>query len=237
MLNICFVLLLQAGLPERVTTVSQVSNEMSYLSILMKGGWIMAPLLFLSLVSIYVIIERWVEISKAGKKDQSWFPQASGLISEGKIETALNFCAKSANPSARVIAAGLRDIDDDVENIQESMQVEARQQIAGLEHQMNYLGIISSIAPMLGFLGTIFGVIKIFYNISVTNNLDIATISDGLYQKMICSGAGLLIGIIAYSAYYLLNGKIDKIVARMDSESNDMFRYIRSYKTHHSLSR
>jgi len=83
---------------------------------------------------------------------------------------------------------------------------------------------------MLGFLGTIFGVIKIFYNISVTNDLNIANISDGLYQKMICSGAGLFVGIIAYSGYYILNGRIDKIVVKIDKSSNDLLKEIRLYK-------
>ena len=228
-INSCFIILQQVGLPEQVNTVEQVS-QVSYLSIVMKGGWIMIPLFLMSLISIYVMIERWMEISRAGKKDTNWFSRTSELIHEGKIDKALYFCMESPASSAKVIAAGLREIEDDTENIQESMEVEARQQVASLESQMNYLGIISSVAPMLGFLGTIFGVIKIFYNISVTNNLDIATISDGLYQKMICSGAGLLVGIIAYSGYYLLNGKIDRIVARIDSETNDMLRHIRYYK-------
>lgn len=110
------------------------------------------------------------------------------------------------------------------------MQIEARQQISLMEDQMNYLGITAAIAPMLGFLGTIFGVIKIFYNISVTNDLNIASISDGLYQKMICSGAGLFVGIIAYSGFYVLNGFIDKAVLKIDKDSNEMMKAIRAYK-------
>jgi len=95
---------------------------------------------------------------------------------------------------------------------------------------LNYLGITAAIAPMMGFLGTIFGVINIFYNISVTNDLSIASISDGLYQKMICSGVGLFVGIIAYSGYYLLNGKIDNVVSRMEKDSGEALKYIRQLK-------
>jgi biopolymer transport protein ExbB len=95
---------------------------------------------------------------------------------------------------------------------------------------MNYLGITASIAPMLGFLGTIFGVIQIFYNISATGDLNIAAISDGLYQKMICSGAGLLVGIVAYSGFYILNGRIDKVVLNIDKSSNDILKAIKAAK-------
>ena len=110
------------------------------------------------------------------------------------------------------------------------MEVEARQQVNILENQMNWLGITASIAPMLGFLGTIFGVIKIFYDIARTNDLAIDTISTGLYQKMICSAAGLLVGIVAYSGYYILNGRIDKVVVNIDKDSNEVLKAIRASK-------
>ncbi len=221
----------QSNLSEQAVTVAeQITKEENYFSIVLKGGWILLPLFLMSIISIYVMIERWVEINRARNKNSGWLSHASEFIREGKIDKALYFCMETSNSSAKIAAAGLKEIDDDIENIQESMQVESRQQVASLENQMNYLGIISSVAPMLGFLGTIFGVIKIFYNISVSNNLDISTISDGLYQKMICSGVGLFVGIIAYSAYYLLNGKIDKVVAQMDKDSNEMLRVIRQYK-------
>ena len=127
-------------------------------------------------------------------------------------------------------AAGLESAEHEDNEIQDALQSEARQQISLLERGMNYLGITASIAPMLGFLGTIFGVIKIFYNISVTNDLNIANISDGLYQKMICSGAGLFVGIIAYSGYYILNGRIDRIVVNIDKYSNNLLKDIRNQK-------
>ncbi len=225
-----FVVLQQAAASQQAAVVEQATQEQSYLHLAMKGGWILLPLFILSIVAIYVIAERWMAIGRAGRKDKMWFPNTSALIREGAIQKALQACEQSVNPSAKVVATGLKEINDDIENIQELMEVEVRQQVASLERQMNYLGIIASVAPMLGFLGTIFGVIKIFYNISMTNNLDISTISDGLYQKMICSGVGLFVGIIAYSGYYLLNGKIDKVVARMDKEVNDMMRAIRYYK-------
>jgi len=210
----------------------QVQNapEESYFSLVLKGGWILLPIFLLSLLSIYVIINKWIVISRLGKRDGIWLSRVLELVHEGKIDKALKFCVERPYASAKVIAAGLKEVDSTEEEIEEAMELEARLQVSAMESQMNYLGITASIAPMLGFLGTIFGVIKIFYDIARTNDLAIDTISTGLYQKMICSGAGLLVGIIAYAGFYLLNGRIDKIVVNMDKDSNEILRAIRSYK-------
>jgi biopolymer transport protein ExbB len=210
-----------------VTNAQPVEN---YFSLLLKGGWVLLPIFLLLLLSIYVIIERYVVLRALGKSDSVWFARVNELVSENKIEKAAKFCSEQTNAYACVVGAGLTDIDDEINMIQESMQSEANQQINRMEQHMNWLGITASIAPMLGFLGTIFGVIKIFYDIALTNDFEIATISDGLYQKMICSGVGLFVGIIAYSGYYLLNGKIDHIVAGMDKFANDTLKTIRGIK-------
>ena len=223
------LVLLQSAVTAIDTTQTPVVTE-SYFSLILKGGWVMLPIGILSILAIYFLIERWLVIRKMGKSDYIWFSRVIELISEKKTEQALRFCLEKPTVTAKVIASGLKDSDESLEDIETAMEIEGRQQVAKMEDHMNYLGIIASIAPMLGFLGTIFGVIKIFYDISQTANLDIATISNGLYQKMICSGAGLLVGIVAYSAYYVLNGMIDKIVARLDKDSNEAFKAIRIYK-------
>ncbi|MDR2954122.1 MAG: MotA/TolQ/ExbB proton channel family protein [Prevotella sp.] len=225
--------LLQAQIDSSMFQGSQIvqtAPEESYLSLVMKGGWILLPIFLLSLLAIYVIINKWLVINRLGKKDSVWMSRVIELVSEGKIEKALKFCVERPYASAKVIAAGLKEFDKEDIEIQEAMEIEARQQVSILEDQMNWLGITASIAPMLGFLGTIFGVIKIFYDIARTNDLAIDTISTGLYQKMICSGAGLLVGIIAYSGYYLLNGRIDKVVVNIEKESNEILKAIRAYK-------
>lgn len=211
------------------TAVAVVSNQ-NYFQLLLKGGWVLLPLFLLFFLAIYMFIERWVSISALGSNDPIWFTRISELVGEWKIDKAIKFCNEKQTSYSKVLAAGLEATEGEDIEIQDALQSEARQQISVLEKGMNYLGITASIAPMLGFLGTIFGVIKIFYNISVTNDLNIANISDGLYQKMICSGAGLFVGIIAYSAYYILNGRIDKIVVKMDKYSNDLLKDIRNHK-------
>ena len=207
-----------------VTT--EVVNQ-NYFNLLLKGGLILIPLGLLFILSNYIFIERWVSLNIIGKNEPDRFVRINELVVEGKINKAINLCNEKPTAYTKVLAAGLEVIEGEDVEIQDAMQSEARQQISNLENGMNYLGITASIAPMLGFLGTIFGVIKIFYNISVTNDLNIANISDGLYQKMICSGAGLFVGIIAYSGYYIMNGRIDKIVARIDKYSNNLLKEIR----------
>lgn len=229
------LILLQAATPvvemaDQTAQVAQAIPEESYFSLILKGGWILLPIFLLSLLAIYVIINKWLVINRLGKRDSVWLSRVVELIHEGKVDKALKFCVERPYASAKVIAAGLKEFERDDKEIQEAMEVEARQQISALESQMNWLGITASIAPMLGFLGTIFGVIKIFYDIAKTNDLAIDTISTGLYQKMICSGAGLLVGIVAYAGYYMLNGRIDKVVVNIDKESNEVLKAVRAYK-------
>lgn len=225
-------ILLQAASPviEMADQAAQTAPEETYLSLVLKGGWVLLPIFLLSLLSIYVIINKWLVISRLGKKDSIWLSRVIELVNEGKIDKALKFCIERPYASAKVIAAGLKEFELSEKEIEEAMEVEARQQVNILENQMNWLGITASIAPMLGFLGTIFGVIKIFYDIARTNDLAIDTISTGLYQKMICSAAGLLVGIVAYSGYYILNGRIDKVVVNIDKDSNEVLKAIRASK-------
>jgi biopolymer transport protein ExbB len=205
--------------------------EESYFSLLIKGGWILLPLFLLLLLAVAIMIERWLVVRSAQGKDNVWLSRVTDLISEGKFSKVKSLCTEMQNASSRVFAASLDDVvDSSVDDIENTMQLEGRQEISRLEAKLNYLSITASIAPMLGFLGTIFGVIKIFYNISVTNDLSIATISGGLYQKMICSGVGLFVGIVAYTGYYILNGKIDKIVVQVEKDSNEALKSIRKYK-------
>ncbi len=205
--------------------VAEVSD--SYFTLLLKGGWILLPLFLLFALSIYVIIERMVVLKTLGKTDSVWFARIKDLVYEYKFDSAEKFCQASTNSYSKVVEAGLGQVNNDIEAVQTAMQGEATQQIARMEKHLNWLSITASVAPMLGFLGTIFGVINIFFRIAQTNEFEIATIADGLYQKMVSSAVGLFVGIVAYAGYYLLNGRIDTIVANMDKYSNDLVNMLR----------
>lgn len=222
---------------QATTTVVDIAGEQpvpvpdeSYFSLILKGGWILLPIFLLSLLAIYVIISKWLQLNRVTKRDTVWLSRVTELVSEGKIEKALKFCMEKPYAQAKVISTGLKEANKSMSEIEEAMEIEARQQLNILENQMNWLEITASIAPMLGFLGTIFGMIKIFYDIAKTNDLAFDTISTGLYQKMICSGAGLLVGIVAYAGYNILNGRIDKAVVNIEKDSNEVVKALRIYK-------
>ena len=221
-----FSMLLQAA--PAVGTDPVAAHGESYFSLMVKGGVILIPIFLLAGLAIFLIADKWHFLRKLDKSDNRALAYLLRLIYEGETDKAAKFAGERNNPAFNVIAAGLKDDNGSMQDVEESMQVESRMQIARLEKGLNYLAITASVAPMLGFLGTIFGVIRIFYDISLSGQLDISTISNGLYEKMICSGTGLLVGIIAYSGYSLLNGRIDKVVLQMDVTVNEGLKAIRS---------
>lgn len=231
-------LLLQAAttIVENQDYIDNTSGfEESYLSLILRGGWILVPIFLLSLLSIAIIVGKAFSLSGKGKHNDIWLSRLLELIHEDKIEKALDLSTKLDSSEAIVVREGLKDFSQDAEIIEEAMELEARIEINRLEKHMNLLAITASIAPMLGFLGTIFGVIKIFYSISMTADISIANISEGLYEKMISSGSGLLVGIIAFTGYHLLNTKIDNIVINIDKTSNTVLKAIKAVKSGHKI--
>ncbi|MBP1639191.1 MAG: MotA/TolQ/ExbB proton channel family protein [Bacteroidetes bacterium] len=224
-MNLMLILQAVAQLPTTTPVTSEKTETM--FDIVLKGGWILAPIAFLLLVAVYVIIVRSFELHKSSKT-KNLVDKIAPMLKEGNINQAITVCESSNMPIGEVLTCGLKNLGNPISDIKDSMEAEARQQVDEMSKGMNYLAIISSVAPMFGFLGTIFGVIKIFYSISLTDNISIGTISGGLYQKMISSAAGLLVGIIAFSAYHILNGRIDHIISSMERQSNRFLNLLRN---------
>ena len=206
--------------------VVQPETAINLFAVMMKGGWIMVPLLLLLGVAIFLMSDTWMAVAKLRKVNDRWFSHLLDQVYAEEIDKAVATAKKSGSALGRIAVKGLQSFHLPMKVVEEDMQVEARQTIAKTEGSIGYLSVIATVAPMLGFLGTIFGVIKIFFNISMTNDLSISSISDGLYQKMICSGAGLLVGIIAYLGYYILNRRVDEIVLSMDKGGNELTKAI-----------
>jgi len=199
-------------------------ERLSLFALLVKGGWIMIPLLILLILMLFIATDSWVTMRRMAKTDSPWFSGIIKLIREGEYDKAQARTDRTNSSLSGIVRAGIEGRSLPVAQIEEDMQVEARSVITRLESPVGYLSMIASIAPMLGFLGTIFGVITIFINISASNELSISSISDGLYQKMICSAVGLTIGILAYCAYWLLNKRVDRMVLYIDRSSNIFLR-------------
>jgi biopolymer transport protein ExbB len=191
-------------------------DKMSLLELIMKGGVIMIPLGILSLISVYLIIERYIFIKKASRSGKNFLNSMRDVIHSNNLEAAKALCKNADNPQARMIAKGISKIGMDYKDIEDSMENVGKIEVYALEKNLNVLGIIAGIAPMFGFIGTILGVIKIFYNISLANNISIGLIAGGLYEKMITSAAGLSIGIFSFIAFHWLNIMVNKTIQKME---------------------
>jgi len=190
--------------------------KMSLLDLFMKGGWLMIPLLLLSLISAYIFFDRLAYFWSQKKAGLPFFPKLIELLKESKVDTALALCTSANCSESRILTKGIQNLGKSVRDIQDTMEMEGKLEVYKYEGNMYFLGVIAAVAPMLGFIGTISGVIKIFYNISLADNISISLISGGLYEKLICSGVGLGIGILAYLEYHYLNYRINKMVRIWD---------------------
>lgn len=182
----------------------------------MKGGPVMIILGVLFAVSIYVLVERLMIISKASKKNPTLISGIKEFINTGNLANARSMCKTINTPEALMLEQGISRIGQPVQEIREAMNQSGSNELSKLEKNLSILNITGRIAPMFGFIGTIFGVIKIFYDIALAKTVEIEVISTGLYQKMITSAGGLVVGVLAFVAYQWLNARIDKISVRME---------------------
>ena len=186
-----------------------LTNEVSVLEFIFKGGFFLIPIVILLVYTVYLIFERLLFINKVAKIDHHLIKDIRNNLNAGNLDMAHSAADRSGNAQGNVLKEGILTIGRPITEIESNMERAANIEIGEMEKKLGQLGLIAGIAPTLGFVGTISGVIKIFYSISVTEDISIGNISGGLYEKMISSGAGLIVGIIAYAAYHLFNGRID----------------------------
>lgn len=199
--------------------VATAGEPMSLLGLLMKGGWVMVPILILSFIAVYIMIERYITIKKASKDTNHLMDKVKNLIFKGDLKGAKALCENTDSPIARMIEKGIMRLGRPLKDIESSIESTGKLEIYKLERNISILGIIAGIAPMLGFVGTISGVIRIFYTISIEGNISIGGIAGGLYEKMITSATGLIVGIVAHIGFHYLNLLLDRIVYKMESNA------------------
>ncbi len=205
--------------------VTPASEELSIFELIMKGGAVMVPILLLSVITIYLAVERFLYIRSVTKGRKDLMTHIKRYLLSSDIKGAKAFAAQENSAVGKIIASGLDHVGKPVKEIESMIELSANIEIAEMEKNTGYLGIIAGIAPMLGFVGTISGIIRIFYEISLSDNISIGIIAGGLYEKMITSGSGLIVGVIAYSAYHLINQRISKFSREMQK---DVFEFMRS---------
>jgi biopolymer transport protein ExbB len=200
----------------QATQQAPVEVSLSLWDLMLKGGYIMIPILICSVLAVYFFIERFIALQKAGRSDKNFMNHISSLVQDMKLDAAKTMCKTTNTPVSRMVEKGLARIGRPINDIERSIESVGKYEVSKLERNMKILGIVAGVAPMLGFIGTIMGVIKIFYNISLTNNMSIGSISGGLYEKMITSAAGLTVGILAYIGFHYLQILLDKVIFKLE---------------------
>lgn len=209
---------LQVTNPAIDPAVVPAEESMRLIDILFKGGVVMIPLIILSLISIAFIISKYIFIRERSKIDHNLVNTVLDKVSLGQFDSANLLCDQSNSSLGNVIKSGVSQIGKPIEYIEKALEVQANIELSEMESKMGYISMVSGIAPRLGFIGTILGVIMIFYNISQTADISIGTISAGLYQKMISSATGLIVGVVAFMGYNYLLTKIDNFSLHLQKE-------------------
>jgi biopolymer transport protein ExbB len=204
-----------SALSEPAAAISSSDQTATLLDLLMKGGVIMIPIVLLSILSFYIFFERIVYIRRTTSIQKGLVGAIINELKNGNSKNAMIHARNNQAAVGRILESGIENLGKPQGDIERNLETTTNLEITKMEKNTGYLGIIASVAPMIGFIGTIAGVIKIFYNISLADNISIGIISGGLYQKMICSGAGLIVGVLAYAGYHYLQMKIDRYTIKL----------------------
>jgi biopolymer transport protein ExbB len=194
--------------------------DVSILELLLEGGWyIMLPLAFLSVLAIYIFIERTLAINKAMKEEKDFMNKIKDYINEGKLDSAKNLCATSNTPMARMLEKGIKRIGKPLRDISVAIENVGKLEIYLLEKNLSTLATIAGAAPMIGFLGTVIGMVNVFLDMEIAGTVQVDDISSGTKQAMVTTIVGLIVGIVAYMAYNHLVSKVSKVVHKMEASS------------------
>ncbi len=204
------------------TAEGQQEISLSIWELTLKGGWIMVPLALLSVIAIYIFVERFLIITRATKTEANFMNNIRDFIHEGKIDSAVALCKSTQGPLARMIEKGVARIGKPLNDINAAIENVGKLEVSKLEKNIATLATVAGAAPMIGFLGTVMGMVKAFYDMAMAgNNIDIALLSTGIYQAMITTIAGLIVGIIAYICYNILVARIEKVIFLLEARATE----------------
>ena len=187
----------------------------------LKGGWIMIPIAVLSIISVYIFVERFFAIRRAAQADENFMNSIKDYIHDGKLESALSLCRLTDRPISRMIEKGIQRIGRPLSDINTAIENVGRLEVAKLERGLPALATAAGGAPMLGFLGTVTGMVRAFHAMAVAQNIEIRTLSSGIYEAMVTTVAGLIVGIIAYFAYNILVANVEKVVNDLEANTTE----------------
>ncbi len=217
------LILLQVALADSLAS-DMVTGEirMSYWELATKGGWVMFPIILLSVIAVYIFFERFWAIKRAAEIDTNFMNRIRDYFHENKVENALTLCQSYNNPTARMIEKGIQRIGRPLADINEAIENTGKLEIYKLERGLPTLATVAGGAPMIGFLGTVMGMIRAFYDMSMAgNNIDVSLLSSGIYTALVTTVAGLIVGIVAYFAYNILVARVEKVVNKLEANSTE----------------
>ena len=207
---------------ELTTTIISTEAQMNVIDLAIKGGWIMLVLLILSLIATFVFIERLMVIRQAGKQDESFMSRIKDYIHDGKVDSALNLCQSTNSPTARMISKGISRLGRPTSDVLATIENAGNIEVAKLEKGFPIIATIAGGAPMVGFLGTVTGMIQSFYAMAnAGTNVDITMLSGGIYEALVTTVGGLVVGIIAMFAYNYLVSKVSNVVNGLETSTMD----------------
>jgi len=220
-MNLLFILL-QTGNAAANAANQTGELRMNYWDLTVKGGWIMIPLAIMSVIAVYIFIERYLAIKRASKEDENFMNRIREYIHEDKIESALAMCKSKNTPVARMIEKGLQRLGRPLSDVNTAIENVGNLEVSKLEDTLPWLATIAGGAPMLGFLGTVLGMVRAFYDMSMSgNDISMNLLSNGIYTAMITTVGGLIVGIFAYLAYNYLVARIDKVVFTLEAHTTE----------------
>lgn len=206
-----------SGVNEEAT---EVVKQMRFFDMAVKGGWLMIPLVILSILAIYIFIERLITLNAASKDDPSFMKRIKDHIHGGQIDSSIKLCKQVNTPLSRMIEKGITRIGRPMHDVQVSIENVGNIEVAQLEKGLSILASVAGGAPMIGFLGTVTGMVRAFFDMAnAGTNVDIIVLSSGIYTAMVTTVGGLIVGISAFFAYNYLVTRVGKIVNNMEAKT------------------
>ncbi|HBC78201.1 MAG TPA: biopolymer transporter ExbB [Bacteroidales bacterium] len=214
-----FLLFIIQDLP---SAAQPVAEKLTLLDFAIKGGWVMIPIMLLSLVAAYIFIERYFVIRRASREDINFMNRIKDYIHDGKVDAAMALCKSTDSPSARMIEKGISRLGRPLQDISTAIENVGKLEISKLERGFPTLATITGAEPMLGFLGTVIGMVQSFYAMAQAgNNIDVSMMSGGIYTALITTVAGLIVGILGYFAYNTLVVRVERVVFSLEATNTE----------------
>ena len=222
MMNLLFILQDEANGAAQAATQGAGELKMPLMELLIKGGILMIPIILLSFVAVYIFFERFFAVQRASKLDINFMNRIKDYIHDGKLDSALALCQSFQNPAARMIEKGVQRIGRPLNDVNTAIENIGKLEIYKLERGLPLLATVAGGAPMIGFLGTVMGMVRSFYDMSMAgSNIDVGILSNGIYIALITTVAGLIVGIMAYFAYNILVARIEKVVFKLEGTTTE----------------